>query len=72
MIKVMVIEDEPQIRKLLCKIVEKQEGFEVVAEAGDFATAVTEYTKYRADVVFADIDLNGESGLECVKVLLER
>jgi len=70
MIKVMIIEDEPQIRKLLCKIVEKQEGFEIVAEAGDFATAVTEYTKYRADVVFVDIDLNGESGLECVKVLL--
>ena len=70
MIKVMIIEDEPQIRKLLCKIVEKQDGFEVVAEAGDFAGAVTEYTKYKADVVFADIDLNGESGLECVKVLL--
>ena len=66
----MIIEDEPQIRKLLSKIVEKQEGFEVVAEAGDFAGAVTEYMKYRADVVFADIDLNGESGLECVKVLL--
>ena len=65
----MVIEDEPQIRKLLCKIVEKQEGFEVVAEAGDFAGAVTEYMKYRADVVFVDIDLKGESGLECVKVL---
>ena len=70
MIKVMIVEDEPQIRKLLCKIVEKQDGFEVVAEAGDFAGAVTEYTKYKADVVFADIDLNGESGLECVKVLL--
>ena len=70
MIKVMIIEDEPQIRKLLCKIVEKQDGFEVVAEAGGFAGAVTEYTKYKADVVFADIDLNGESGLECVKVLL--
>ena len=48
MIKVMIIEDEPQIRKLLCKIVEKQDGFEVVAEAGDFAGAVTEYTKYKA------------------------
>lgn len=71
MIKVIIIEDEPEIRKLLRKIIEKQEGFEVVAEAGDFATAITEYTKYRADVVFADIDLNGESGMECVKVLLE-
>ena len=66
----MIIEDEPQIRKLLRKIVEKQEGFTVVSEAGDFAGAVMEYTKYRADVVFLDIDLNGESGLECVKVLL--
>ena len=71
MIKVMLIEDEPEIRKLLRKIVERQEEFEVVAEAGDFATAITEFTKYRADVVFADIDLNGESGMECVKVLLE-
>ena len=71
MIKVIIIEDEPEIRKLLRKIIEKQADFEVVAEAGDFATAVTEYAKYRADVVFADIDLNGESGLECVKVLLE-
>lgn len=71
MIKVMIIEDEPQIRKLIGRIVEKQEGFEVVAEAENFASAITEYTRYRADVVFADIDLNGESGLECVKVLLE-
>jgi len=70
MIKVMIIEDEPQIRMLIRKIIEKQDGFEVVAEAEDFAGAVTEYTKYKADVVFADIDLNGESGLECVKVLL--
>lgn len=71
MIKVMLIEDEPEIRKLLRKIVERQDDFEVVAEAGSFAEAITEFTKYRADVVFADIDLDGESGMECVKVLLE-
>lgn len=69
MIKVMLVEDEPAIRKLLSKIVEKQDGFEVVCEAGDFATAVTEFTKYRPEVVFADIDLNGESGIECAKVM---
>lgn len=71
MIKVMLIEDEPEIRKLLRKIVERQDDFEVVAEAGSFAEAITEFTKYRADVVFVDIDLNGESGMECIKVLLE-
>ena len=69
--KVMLIEDEPGIRKLLRKIIERQEGFEVVAEAEDFAGAVTEFTKYRPDIVFVDIDLKGESGLECAKVFVE-
>ena len=71
MIKVCIIEDEPEIRKLLRRIVEKQEGFTVVSEAGDFAAAVSEFTKYRPDVAFVDIDLKGESGLECARVLTE-
>lgn len=71
MIKVCIIEDEPEIRKLLRMIVEKQEGFTVVSEAGDFATAISDFAKYRPDVAFVDIDLNGESGLECAKVLTE-
>ncbi len=71
MIKVCIIEDEPEIRKLLRMIIERQEGFEVVAENGDFAGAVTEFAKYRPDVAFVDIDLKGESGLECAKVLTE-
>lgn len=71
MIKVCIIEDEPEIRRLLRKIVEKQDGFTVVSETGDFASAVSEFAKYRPDVAFVDIDLNGESGLECAKVLTE-
>lgn len=71
MIKVCIIEDEPEIRKLLRRIVEKQEGFTVVYENGDFASAISDFTKYRPDVAFVDIDLKGESGLECAKVLTE-
>lgn len=69
MISVMIIEDEPTIRMLLRKIVEKQDGFEVVAEAGTFAEGITDFSKFRPDVAFVDIDLNGESGLECAKVM---
>jgi len=71
MIKVSIIEDEPEIRKLLRKIVERQEGFQVVSESADFTEAVTNFTKYRPDVVFVDIDLDGTSGLECAKALTE-
>ena len=71
MIKVCIIEDEPEIRKLLRKIIEKQDSFQVVAENGDFASAVSDFAKYRPDVAFVDIDLNGTSGLECAKILTE-
>ena len=63
MIKVMLIDDEPQIRMLLHKMVEKQADYQVVAESGDFTGAVTDFARYKPDVVFMDIDLNGESGL---------
>lgn len=69
--KVCIIEDEPEIRKLLRRIVERQEGFTVVSESGSFAEAVSEFAKYRPDVAFVDIDLKGESGLECARVLTE-
>lgn len=71
MIKVCIIEDEPEIRKLLRLIIEKQDGFQVVSESENFAQAVSEFTRYRPDVAFVDIDLNGDSGLECARVLTE-
>ena len=71
MIKVMVVEDEPEIRRILMKMIEKQEGFQVVSECGDFASGVTEFMKFRPDIVFMDIDLNGTSGLDLAKTMTE-
>ena len=71
MIKVMIVEDEPEIRKILSKMIEKQDGFEVVAACGDFAGGITAFMKYRPEVVFMDIDLAGESGLDCSKTIAE-
>lgn len=71
MLKVMVVEDEPEIRKILKKMIEKQDGFEVVSDCGDFTSAITDFTQYRPDVVFMDIDLNGASGMDCAKVMTE-
>ncbi len=71
MIKVMVVEDEQEIRRILKKMIEKQDGFEVVSDCADFASAVTDFTKYRPEVVFMDIDLNGASGMDCAKVMTE-
>lgn len=69
--KIMLIDDEPEIRRLLEKIVEKQEGCQVVASCGDFGSAVAEFAKYHPDVAFVDIDLKGEDGLACARILTE-
>ena len=71
MIKVMVVEDEEQIRSILGKMIEKNEGCSVVASCGNFAAAISDFIRLRPEVVFMDIDLGGESGLECAKAITE-
>ena len=71
MIKVLIVEDEPEIRRILERMIEKQDGFTVAAACGDFAGGVTAFLKYRPEVVFMDIDLGGESGLDCAKTITE-
>lgn len=71
MIKVMVVEDEPEIRRLLVKMIEKKEGFEVVCEADSNMQAISLFSLNRPQIVFVDVDLNGENGLECAKIMTD-
>ncbi len=71
MIKVMLVDDEPQICMILEKIIEKQEDYQVVAKCQDFATALVNFRKATPDVVFMDIDLGGDDGMECAKIMTQ-
>lgn len=70
-IKVILVEDESGIRKLLRKIIETNEGFEVIGECDNLSDAVTLFSKTKAEVVFLDIEMNGESGLDCAKIIAD-
>jgi two-component system LytT family response regulator len=70
-IKVIIVEDESGIRKLLRKIIEHKEGFEIVGECDNLSEAVTIFTRTRAEVVFLDIEINGTNGLECAKIIAD-
>ncbi len=48
------------------------EGFEVVGEAADGASAVAEAERLRPDVVVLDVQLPDTTGFEIARVLLER
>lgn len=71
MIDVMIIEDDGIIRGLLKKMIEKNEGFRVVYEAATAGEAVEEYSANPVELAFVDIDLAGESGIECAKALCD-
>lgn len=70
-IKVMLIEDEAGIRLFLKKIIEKQGKFQVVAECDELTESVIQFGRKQPEVVFLDIGIKGQSGIECAKILTE-
>ena len=67
--KVMLVEDESGIRLVLRKIIERHGGFEIVGETDNFSDAVVQFGRIKPDVVFMDIGIKGENGIECVRII---
>lgn len=70
-IRVMLVEDEAGIRLLLRKIIEKHEEFQIVAECEDLASAVIQFRRQKPEVVFLDIEIKGQNGVECARILTD-
>jgi two-component system response regulator ArlR len=65
--KILVIEDEPELRDILTQSLEK-ENF-VVESASDFFSAMDKVGVYDYDCILLDISLPGGSGLDILKEL---
>lgn len=72
MIRVMLVDDEPFIRKGLRQLVNWGEyGFEVVAEAENGARAIEILQELSVDLMFVDIKMPGMTGLELIEYVRE-
>jgi two-component system response regulator NreC len=69
-IGVLLMDDHVVVREGLRALLERQQGIEVLAEAGSVAEAIA--LDVRADVVVADLVLPDERGAEVVRRLKER
>ena len=69
MAKILIIDDEPQLRKLLARII-GLEGYDV-AEARDCASGLKMVRQYDPDVVLCDVKLPDGSGVDLVGQLRE-
>jgi two-component system response regulator YesN len=71
MYHVLIADDEPLMRKALEMMISKIDGFKVTYSVGLGELAVEICKNNKVDIVFMDIMMPGESGIECSKKIYE-
>lgn len=70
-ISILLVDDHPVVREGYRRLLERQPGFRVTAEADDAAKAYQAYKATTPDVVVMDLTLEGASGLEALRHIRE-
>lgn len=68
---ILIVDDEALARQRLLRMVEKIEGFTVVAEADNAEDALVAITQYDPDIVLLDIRMPGRDGLSLAQDIAE-
>ena len=66
-VSILLVDDHPVVREGYRRLLERQAGFRVSAEAEDAAAAYRAYQAERPDVVVMDLSLSGPGGLEAIR-----
>ena len=69
MIRIVIADDHPLLREGLRRILEFEDGLEVVAEVGDGQGAINVARKIEFDILLMDLNMPGVNGLEAGKVI---
>ena len=67
--KVLVVDDEPQIRRVM-RVILAGENYEVV-EARSGEAALLRFREFLPDLVLLDLNMPGMSGLEACRIIRE-
>lgn len=68
-IRVLIVDDHQILREGLGIILSREDGFEVVGEAGTAEEAMVLATQYRPDILLLDVSLGKAIGLDTAKCL---
>jgi two-component system nitrate/nitrite response regulator NarL len=70
-IRVLIVDDHTLFRTGIKLLLQRQQGFEVVGEAGDGLEGVKRAKSLKPDVVLLDLHMPGISGREAVRLITE-
>ena len=71
-IRIIIADDDPGMRLVMHKIVDRAEGYVLLGEASDGNELLALYDRENPDVVFLDVEMPGMSGLECAQAIQDR
>ena len=66
-LRLLVVDDHEVVRQGLVALLDRREGFQVVAEAGTVADAVEAARRFRPEIVIMDVRLPDGSGVEACR-----
>ena len=69
MIRILVVDDNPAVRRSLRGALEQQDDWRVCDEAGDGEEAVERFRKVRPDVIVLDFQMPEMNGLEAARII---
>lgn len=72
MIRVLIYEDNPQLREGLTMLIDGSDGFNVVASYKNCNNIISELEAWKPDVILMDIDMPGVNGIEGLKKVREQ
>lgn len=69
-IRILLVDDHPIVREGYRRLLGRQPGLSVVAEAGDGEAAQAAFAEHRPDIVLMDLSMPGGGGFPAVEAIL--
>ncbi|OGO51764.1 MAG: DNA-binding response regulator [Chloroflexi bacterium RBG_16_69_14] len=66
-LRLLVVDDHEVVRQGLVAVLDRREGFQVVAEAGTVAEAIEQARRHQPEIVIMDVRLPDGSGIEACR-----
>lgn len=68
-LRILIADDDGGMRDVLRRMIDKVEGYQLVAQAGNGQEALELVEKHRPHVVFLDVEMPGATGIECARII---